>query len=116
MTTIYQWKLEQNFGRETFKIRKKEVEVKETAKQYRALNGGFVTYRRTLPKEHVEAISKEFSEPIYSSLNPSDGIALAQLKEWYREHTDKRIANLTAQIEKQKHLLEQVESLEAEND
>lgn len=116
MAIIYQWKLERTFG-DIIRLRKKEVKAKETANQYRAIDESFINFNRILSKNDVEAISTSFSEdPVYSSVSPSDEIALINLKGWYRKYTDQKIADLTAEIEKQKSRLEQVESLEAEND
>ena len=112
MTIIYQWKLERLIG-DIIKLRKKEVKAKETANQYRAVDESFINFNRTLSKIDVEAVSTSFSEePVYSSVSPSDEIALINLKEWYRKYTDQKIAVLTAEIKKQKSRLEHVESLE----
>ena len=116
MAIINQWKLERLIG-DVIKLRKKEVKAKETANQYRAVDKSFLNFNRTLSKTDVEAVSISHSkDPIYSSVSPSDEIALINLKGWYRKYTDQKIADLTARIEKQKSMLEQVESLEVEND
>ena len=116
MAIIYQWKLERLIGN-IIELRKKEVKAKETANQYRAVDGSFISFNRTLSKTDVEAVSlSSCKDPVYSSVSPSDEIALINLKGWYRKYTDQKIAVLTAEIEKQKSRLEHVESLEAEND
>ena len=116
MAIIYQWKLERLIG-DIIKLRKKEVKAKETANQYRAVDESFINFNRTLSKTDVEAVStSSCKDPIYSSVSPSDEIALINLKGWYRKYTDQKIAVLTAEIEKQKSRLEHVESLEVEND
>lgn len=115
MATIYQWKLEQDFGRDTFKVRKKVVEAKETAKQYRALEEEFVNFQRTLLKASIDTVSMgSFREPVYSSLDPNEEVALAKLKEWYKDYSNRKIADLTSEIERRKNLLQQVESLTIE--
>ena len=116
MTIIYQWKLERLIW-DIIKLRKKEVKAKETTNQYRAVDEGFINFNRTLSKTDVEAVStSSCKDPVYSSVSPSDEIALVNLKEWYRKYTDQKIAVLTAEIEKQKSRLEQIEILEVEND
>ena len=116
MAIIYQWKLERLIE-DIIKLRKKEVKAKETANQYRAVDESFINFNRTLSKTDVEAVSISHSkDPVYSSVSPSDEIALINLKGWYRKYTDKKIADLTAEIEKQKSRLEQIEILEVEND
>ena len=114
MTIIYQWKLERLIGN-IIKLRKKEVKAKETANRYSAVDESFINFNRTLSKIDVEAVStSSCKDPVYSSVSPSDEIALINLKGWYRKYTDKKIADLRAEIEKQKSRLEQVESLELE--
>lgn len=112
MTIIYQWKLERLIG-DIIKLRKKEVKAKETANQYRSVDESFINFNLTLSKTDVEAVStSSCGDLVYSSVSPSDEIALVNLKEWYRKYTDQKIAVLTAEIEKQKSRLEQIEILE----
>ena len=116
MPTIYQWMLEEDFDG-NIRVRRHEVKAKETAMQYRVKTNDFIDFRRTLPKDKIESISTSFAgKPIYSSLSPSDNIALANLKRWYRGHTNQKVAKFKAKIAEHQSKLLQIENLTNEED
>ena len=111
MAIIYQWMLEEDFNGNV-QVRKHEVKAKETAMQYRVTTNAFIDFRRTLPKDKIDSISRSLTgKPIYSSLSPSDNIALANLKRWYRDYANQRVAQFKAKIAEHQSKLLQVENL-----
>ena len=109
MTTIYQWSLV-IYSTRGVRITHKTKEVKETAKQYRALEGYFLNYTKVISKDALDTVVSNVF-PTYSSLEPNEEIAVAKLAEWYENFVKDKVASLEAEISDYQTNLKQVLAL-----
>lgn len=110
MTTIHQWSLV-IYSTGSARISHKAKEVKETAKQYRALEGYFLNYTKVISKDALDTVVSNGAFPTYSSLEPNEEIAVAKLAEWYEGFVKEKIASLEAEISDYQANLKQVLAL-----
>ena len=110
MATIYQWSLV-IYSTGGVRITHKEKEAKETAKQYRALEGYFSNYTKVISKDALNTVVSNGVFPTYSSLEPNEEIAIAKLAEWYEDFVKDKIASLEAEISDYQTNLKQVLAL-----
>lgn len=109
MAVIYQWKIEVFMG--NMKFISRAVEVKETKKQYKALNRNFLNYTSTISKETIGVVVSDGTSPIYSSLEPDEGVAIAKLTEWYEKYVKDKVEFFEAKILEHQTTLEKVRAL-----
>ena len=110
MTTIHQWSLV-IYSTGGVRINHKAKEVKETAKQYRVVEGFFPNYTKVIPKDTLNTVVSNGVFPTYSSLDPNEEIAVAKLAEWYENFVKDKIASLEAGIADYQTNLKQVLAL-----
>lgn len=110
MTTIHQWSLI-IYSTGVIKITHETKKAKETAMQYRSLEGYFLNYKKTISKDTLDTVVSDGVFPTYSSLEPNEEIAVAKLTEWYESFVKDKIASLEAEILKYQTNLKQVLAL-----